>query len=39
VPLQRGVSVTDACIGWAQTAGVLRRLADAVQARRSAAAA
>ncbi len=37
VALQRGVSITDACIGWAQTAGVLRRLAEAVGQRRAAA--
>jgi 3-deoxy-7-phosphoheptulonate synthase len=36
VALQRGVSITDACIGWAQTAGVLRRLAEAVGQRRAA---
>ncbi|HMP11331.1 3-deoxy-7-phosphoheptulonate synthase [Hydrogenophaga sp.] len=34
-PLQRGVSVTDACIGWEQTLPVLQGLARAVQARRS----
>jgi 3-deoxy-7-phosphoheptulonate synthase len=33
-PLQRGVSVTDACIGWAQTVPVLQALAAAVRARR-----
>ena len=33
VPLQRGVSITDACIGWAQTEPVLRELAAAVRAR------
>ena len=33
-PLQRGVSITDACIGWDQTAPLLRRLADAVHQRR-----
>ncbi|MBQ0937584.1 3-deoxy-7-phosphoheptulonate synthase [Ideonella paludis] len=32
-----GVSVTDACIGWADTASLLDRLAQAVRARRSAA--
>ncbi len=35
VPLQHGVSVTDACISWAQTAPVLRALADAVHVRRT----
>ena len=34
VPLKRGVSITDACIGWAQTEGVLRALAQGVRARR-----
>jgi 3-deoxy-7-phosphoheptulonate synthase len=34
VALQRGVSITDACIGWAQTEPVLRALAESVQARR-----
>nr|WP_145545363.1 3-deoxy-7-phosphoheptulonate synthase [Variovorax boronicumulans] len=38
-PLRYGVSVTDACIGWAQTEPVLRQLAQAVRQRRSAAAA
>ena len=38
-PLQPGVSVTDACISFEQTAPVLRQLADAVQARRTQAAA
>jgi len=33
-PLRRGVSITDACLGWAQTEPVLQSLADAVQARR-----
>jgi len=33
-PLARGVSITDACLGWAQTAPLLRELADAVRARR-----
>jgi 3-deoxy-7-phosphoheptulonate synthase len=32
--LVRGQSITDACIGWARTAPVLERLADAVLARR-----
>ncbi|MEM5325929.1 3-deoxy-7-phosphoheptulonate synthase [Paraburkholderia sp. JHI2823] len=36
VPLQRGVSITDACISWAQTAPVLDGLAQAVRARRKA---
>jgi 3-deoxy-7-phosphoheptulonate synthase len=35
VPLKRGVSITDACLGFAQTAPLLRKLADAVRARRS----
>jgi 3-deoxy-7-phosphoheptulonate synthase len=35
VPLKRGVSITDACIGWAQTEPVLASLADAVRARRA----
>ncbi len=34
-PLRAGVSVTDACIGWAQTAPVLQSLAQAVRARRA----
>jgi 3-deoxy-7-phosphoheptulonate synthase len=34
VPLRRGVSITDACIGWEQTVPLLRGLAGAVQARR-----
>jgi 3-deoxy-7-phosphoheptulonate synthase len=34
IPLKRGVSITDACIGWAQTEGLLHELADAVRARR-----
>ncbi|MFM2348487.1 MAG: hypothetical protein RL654_3240 [Pseudomonadota bacterium] len=33
-PLRHGVSITDACIGFAQTEPVLRRLAQAVRARR-----
>ena len=33
-PLQHGVSVTDACLSWQQTAPVLRQLAEAVKARR-----
>ena len=33
-PLRHGVSVTDACIGWAQTVPVLRGLAEAVRTRR-----
>jgi 3-deoxy-7-phosphoheptulonate synthase len=36
-PLRHGVSITDACIGWAQTLPVLQGLAQAVRARRSAA--
>ncbi|MEO8125261.1 MAG: 3-deoxy-7-phosphoheptulonate synthase, partial [Burkholderiales bacterium] len=38
-PLRPGVSVTDACIGMAQTLPVLQGLADAVRARRKAGAA
>ncbi|CAM8622397.1 AroG 3-deoxy-D-arabino-heptulosonate 7-phosphate (DAHP) synthase [Comamonadaceae bacterium] len=38
-PLQHGVSVTDACISWAQTVPVLEQLAAAVRARRQKAAA
>jgi len=34
--LQPGVSITDACIGWDDTVPVLRRLAEAVKARRAA---
>ena len=33
-PLQPGVSITDACLGWAETEPVLRRLASAVAQRR-----
>ena len=33
-PLRHGVSITDACIGWAQTRPVLLSLAQAVRARR-----
>jgi 3-deoxy-7-phosphoheptulonate synthase len=33
-PLEYGVSITDACIGWDATVGVLRELADAVRRRR-----
>ena len=33
-PLQHGVSITDACIGWEDTVGVLDILADAVKQRR-----
>ncbi|ANN77095.1 3-deoxy-7-phosphoheptulonate synthase [Bordetella flabilis] len=33
-PLRRGVSITDACLGWAQTEPVLRQLAQAVRTRR-----
>jgi 3-deoxy-7-phosphoheptulonate synthase len=35
VPLQPGVSITDACIGWDDTVPLLRGLADAVKARRA----
>jgi 3-deoxy-7-phosphoheptulonate synthase len=34
VPLKRGVSITDACLGFAQTAPLLQQLAAAVRARR-----
>ncbi|WP_245004702.1 3-deoxy-7-phosphoheptulonate synthase [Paraburkholderia sacchari] len=34
VPLKRGVSITDACISWAQTQPVLESLAQAVRSRR-----
>ena len=32
--LKPGVSITDACLGWAQTEPLLRKLAAAVRARR-----
>jgi 3-deoxy-7-phosphoheptulonate synthase len=35
-PLQYGVSVTDACIGWDDTERLLKQLAEAVRARRRA---
>lgn len=35
-PLAYGVSITDACLGWADTEPLLRRLAEAVRARRVA---
>jgi 3-deoxy-7-phosphoheptulonate synthase len=35
VDLQRGVSITDACIGWQQTEPVLREWAQAVELRRA----
>ncbi|WP_244134616.1 3-deoxy-7-phosphoheptulonate synthase [Burkholderia gladioli] len=35
VPLKRGVSITDACLSWAQTEPVLEVLADAVRRRRA----
>jgi len=35
-PLRRGVSITDACLGWTQTEPVLRELAQAVRVRRAA---
>ena len=35
-PLDYGVSVTDACLGWDDTVAVLDILADAVKARRLA---
>jgi 3-deoxy-7-phosphoheptulonate synthase len=34
-PLRHGVSITDACLGFAQTGAVLAQLADAVHARRA----
>jgi 3-deoxy-7-phosphoheptulonate synthase len=34
VPLEPGISITDACIGWEQTETVLRDLAEAARARR-----
>jgi 3-deoxy-7-phosphoheptulonate synthase len=34
-PLEHGVSVTDACIGWADTVAVLETLASGVKARRA----
>ncbi len=37
-PLAAGVSITDACLGWDDTAALLRGLAHAVQARRERAA-
>ena len=37
--LQRGVSITDACINWETTVNVLETLADAVQSRRASRAA
>jgi len=36
VPLRRGVSITDACLGWDDTESLLRGLAAAVRARRVA---
>jgi len=36
-PLTRGVSITDACLGWTDTASLLRQLAEAVRQRRAAA--
>ncbi len=38
-PLAYGISITDACLGWEDTAGVLRRLADAARRRRTGVAA
>ncbi|WP_244818031.1 3-deoxy-7-phosphoheptulonate synthase [Caballeronia sp. Lep1P3] len=35
VPLEHGVSITDACLGWTQTEPVLETLADAVRQRRA----
>ena len=37
-PLRRGVSITDACLGWTQTEPVLDTLAQAVRQRRAIAA-
>jgi 3-deoxy-7-phosphoheptulonate synthase len=37
VPLKPGVSITDACLGWAQTRPVLQQLAEAVRTRRAGA--
>ena len=34
--LERGVSITDACMGWDATAPVIEGLADSVRKRRSA---
>ncbi len=34
VPLQHGVSITDACLGWSQTEPLLEELAAAVRVRR-----
>jgi len=36
-PLARGVSITDACLGWVDTAPLLRELAQAVRRRRAGA--
>jgi 3-deoxy-7-phosphoheptulonate synthase len=33
-PLEYGVSITDACIGWTDTEAMLRELAAAVRSRR-----
>jgi 3-deoxy-7-phosphoheptulonate synthase len=35
VPLKRGVSITDACLGFAQTEPLLEEVAAAVRARRA----
>jgi 3-deoxy-7-phosphoheptulonate synthase len=35
VPLQYGVSITDACVSWEQTEPVLATLADAARKRRA----
>jgi 3-deoxy-7-phosphoheptulonate synthase len=35
-PLEYGVSITDACIGWPETEQLLENLADAVRRRRIA---
>jgi 3-deoxy-7-phosphoheptulonate synthase len=34
IPLEYGLSITDACLGWENTVGLLEMLADAVRARR-----
>jgi 3-deoxy-7-phosphoheptulonate synthase len=36
VPLKRGVSITDACLGWGETEPVLHALAEAVRRQRTA---
>jgi 3-deoxy-7-phosphoheptulonate synthase len=34
-PLQYGQSITDSCIGWEETEGLLEELAEAVRSRRT----